>query len=458
MPQPAAPTPRSLPRASVLDTLAVAGTVAVPLLARGLIVRRPAAVRLAEATDADRRGVRLFQRLRRTYGAGPLRLRVPGRRIVVLLAPEHVHRVLAQSPEPFSPATQEKVAALGHFQPHGVLISTGVDRTDRRRFNEDVLDSGHAVHRTADAMVGEIRREVADLVDGAARDGVLDWDAYARSWWRMVRQLVLGATARDDEALTDDLHVLRATANWAFLHPRRRARRARFLEGVRRHVARAEPGSLAASMPFAHVTARTEPEQQVPQWLFAFDAAAWASYRALALLASHPEALARARDEIAARDLSVPQDLPYLRAVVLESLRLWPTTPALLRETTAPTRWDGGRVPEDTLVVTYAPFFHRDDENLPQADRFAPELWTGPRTEADWPLVPFSAGPAECAGRNLVLHVTSTVLALLVDASGEEGPRLVGRDPLNPATALLGTLDPFSLRFALGAQCGGATR
>ncbi|MFC8923012.1 cytochrome P450 [Cellulosimicrobium sp. NPDC057127] len=454
MPQPAAPTPRALPRASVLDTLRVAGTVAVPLLARGLIVRRPGAVRLAEAVDGDRRGVRLFQRLRRTYGGGPLRLRVPGRRIVVLLAPEHVHRVLAQSPEPFSPATKEKRSALGHFQPHGVLISTGADRADRRRFNEDVLDSGHAVHRTADAMVGEIRREVAELVDVAARDGVLDWDAYARTWWRMVRQLVLGASARDDEALTEDLHVLRATANWAFLHPRRRARRARFLDGVRRQIARAEPGSLAASMPFAHVSDRTDPEQQVPQWLFAFDAAAWASYRALALLASHPDALSRAREEIAGRDLSVPKDLPFLRAVVLESLRLWPTTPALLRETTAPTRWEGGRVPEDTLVLTYAPFFHRDDENLPEADRFAPELWTGPRTEADWPLVPFSAGPAECAGRNLVLHVTSTVLALLVDASGEDGPRLVGRHPLDPDAALPGTLDPFSLRFALGPARG----
>lgn len=448
------PTPgptRALPRASVAQTAAVAGTVVFPLLARGVIVRRPRAVALTEAADADRRAVRLLQHLRRVHGPGPLRLRIPGRAAVLLLDPQHVHRVLAETPEPFSPATREKRAALGHFQPHGVLISTGADRADRRRFNEDVLDTDHDVHRDATAMTAVVEQEVADLVARVTEDGALTWDAYAEVWWRLVRRVVLGSGARDDDVLTDQLRKLREAANWAFLRPRRRRLRREFLTRLGRHLDRAEPGSLAASVARAGTTERTDPVQQVPQWLFAFDAAAWASYRALALLATHPEQLRRAQREVAGRDLSVPQDLPFLRACVLESVRLWPTTPAVLRETTARTRWPGGPVPAGTLVVTYAPFFHRDEENLQQADRFAPELWSGPRTEHDWPLIPFSAGPAACAGRQVVLHVTSTVLGMLVQEQQRSGRTLRLEDAarLRPDRDLPGTVSPFRLRFRL---------
>jgi cytochrome P450 len=438
---------RSLPRASVVETLQVGAVVVAPLLARGVIVRRPAMVRAAEALDADTRAVRLLQRLRSVHGEGPLRLRVPGRRMVVLLGAGDVHRVLAGSPEPFSPATREKRAALAHFQPHGVLISTGEQRRVRRALNEAALDSAAPVHRDADAMVAAVRAEVDGMLAASARAGELDWPVYARSWWRLVRRVVLGDGAREDEALTDQLRALRATANWAFLHPRRPGLRAAFDARLQRHLDRAEPGSLAASLARAPHPPGSEPEQQVPQWLFAFDAGAWASFRALALLATHPEHLARAREEVAGRDLGTPQDLPYLRACLLESLRLWPTTPAVLRETTERTRWAGGPMPAGTSVLTYAPFFHRDDEHVDHAHRFAPETWLDGRSGDDWPLIPFSAGPAECAGRNLVLHVTSTVLALLISAGPVE---LATPGRLDPGSDLPGTLDPFRLRFALG--------
>ncbi|MCL3859702.1 cytochrome P450 [Actinotalea sp. K2] len=441
-----APT-TELPQANLLDTVRIAGWVIAPMLARGVIVRRPPMTRLAEVVDADKRAVKLLQRMRIKYGHGPLRLRLPVRRMVVLLDPDHVHRVLAESPDPFTPATQEKVAALSHFQPHGVLISQGAERADRRRFNEEVLDSPHAVHRSADVMVGAISQELQDLLTTASTRHLLTWDEYATTYQRVVRRVVLGDGARDDVELTDQLTTLRATANWAFLHPQRTALRAQFLHRLEAHLERATPGSLAASWAHAPTTQATHPVEQVPQWMFAFDAGSWASYRALALLHAHPEGLARAQQEVAGRDLSTPQDLPFLRACILESLRLWPTTPALLRESTAPTVWDGATMPASTSILTYAPYFHRDELNLPEAHHFAPELWLSERTAKDWPLVPFSAGPAECAGRNFVLHVTSTILAHLVS-----GPqmRLEQPDRLDPRE-LPGSLDPFTLRFQVRA-------
>jgi cytochrome P450 len=63
-----------------------------------------------------------------------------------------------------------------------------------------------------------------------------------------------------------------------------------------------------------------------------------------------------------------------------------------------------------------APAFHRDDSLLPFAHSFAPQIWLDGTAQRYPQLVPFSAGPAECPGRNLVLFVTSTLLAHLLSA------------------------------------------
>lgn len=186
--------------------------------------------------------------------------------------------------------------------------------------------------------------------------------------------------------------------------------------------------------------------QQVPQWLFAFDLAGIASLRTLALLASHTDQAAHVRDELAGRDLTRPQDLPYLRACVLESLRLWPTTPGVLRDTTAATTWETGTLPGGSAVVIYAPLFHRDQRALSYADRFAPDIWLQERDLRDWPLIPFSAGPALCPGRNLVLFTTSTMLAALLerhDLTLDPPNRLDSHRP--PP----GTFSTYRLRFTV---------
>src|SRR5256885_2345242 len=114
-----------MPTAWARDTARVLSTVLLPIVARGPIVRRARVVALAERLDADRRAGRLLRQLRARYGPAPLRLRVPGRPLALVLSPQDVKSVLLGSPEPYTPANREKVAALVHFQPHGVLISHG---------------------------------------------------------------------------------------------------------------------------------------------------------------------------------------------------------------------------------------------------------------------------------------------------------------------------------------------
>ncbi|MBB6399498.1 hypothetical protein BKA00_006412 [Actinomadura coerulea] len=112
-------------KATVADTLRIGAAVFGPTLARGVLARRPRLVALAEAAQADGRAGRLLRRLRARYGSGPLRLTVPGRSFALVLSPRDIERVLTGSPEPFAIASKEKRAAVGHFQPHGVLASHG---------------------------------------------------------------------------------------------------------------------------------------------------------------------------------------------------------------------------------------------------------------------------------------------------------------------------------------------
>jgi cytochrome P450 len=89
------------------------------------------------------------------------------------------------------------------------------------------------------------------------------------------------------------------------------------------------------------------------------------------------------------------------------------------------------------------PAFHRDDQLLPFAHQFVPDVWLDGTAQRLPQLVPFSAGPAECPGRNLVLFVTSTVIAALLSRlrlNLRSTPRLSPREPL-PMTLNQLTLD-----------------
>lgn len=435
----------SIPTASIADTLGVVAEVVIPTVAKGPIIRRPKMVALAERFELDKRAVRRMQKLRETYGPGPLLLRVPRWSRAVILAPDDVHQVLERTPEPFATASDEKRAALSHFEPKGSLISHGSEREVRREFNEQVLEWPRPVHSLAPEFMTVVNEEATSLLDKAKRDGELIWEDFFDTWFKVVRRVVFGDSARDEHEVTDMVAKLRSNGNWAFFKPKNKELRERFLTEVERCIDKADPGSLASKIKAMPKTPEMEPVHQVPQWLFAFDPAGMTTFRSLALLATHPEHAAKARQELR-EDTSGRQNLPYLRAVILESLRLWPTTPLVLRQSTSETEWNTGTMPADTGIIIYAPYFHRDDQNLPYADQFTPGIWLKERGTDDWPLIPFSAGPAICPATNLVQMLTSAMLATLIDG---RDIRLTSPHALDPDQPLTGTLNNYALRFEI---------
>jgi cytochrome P450 len=443
----------TLPHATLLESINIFAQVLGPTWAKGVIIRRPAMVGIAESLGLDKHAVRYMQKLRDKYGNDPLLLRLPKSiNYALVFMPEHVHRVLQETHQPFATDSREKHAALAHFQPHGVLISQDPERSKRRHFNEAVLDTALPVHRLADHFMGVIHEEASQLLNSLGYKQQLDWERFAISWFRIVRRVVFGNAARDDEQLTQLVNKLRGHANWAFMHPKNDKLQQQLHSRINHYIQLAaqsgsapEP-SLAALIASTPQDADTAPADQVAHWLFAFDPAGMTVFRALALLASHPQQAAQAQTELKANTGSSRQYLPYLRACILEALRLWPTTPVILRQSKTATQWDSGMMPANTGLIIYTPLLHRDDENLSYANTFAPEVWLDQQhttTAQQWPLLPFSDGPAVCPARNLVLLLTSNMLAQLLESGALE----LRSSRLSPKLPLPGTLSPYRLRF-----------
>ncbi|KAF8516666.1 cytochrome P450 [Gautieria morchelliformis] len=151
-------------------------------------------------------------------------------------------------------------------------------------------------------------------------------------------------------------------------------------------------------------------------------------------LMSHSKAYARLRAEI---DTAVPSEasvldagllseLPYLNAVIDETLRLQPAVPNGVQRVPPPGSRDtliaGHLVPPSTTVQTSTYSVHRDPRYFfPNPDAFWPERWLPEEQVAteNYKLehdayFPFSFGPTNCIGKNLALVEMRTVTAALV--------------------------------------------
>ncbi|WP_327721067.1 cytochrome P450 [Streptomyces sp. NBC_00490] len=184
---------------------------------------------------------------------------------------------------------------------------------------------------------------------------------------------------------------------------------------------------------------------------------------ALHYLSRHPDVAARARAEVDRvwGDTAVPgyeqvAKLRYVRRVLDESLRLWPTAPAFAREALEDTVLAGKhpmRRGAWTLVLT--PMLHRDPEVWgADAERFDPDRFDpkAVRTRVPHAFKPWGTGARACIGRQFALHEATLVLGLLLRRYE------LGADPdyrLRVTERL--TLMPQGLRLRLERRQGSAT-
>lgn len=166
-------------------------------------------------------------------------------------------------------------------------------------------------------------------------------------------------------------------------------------------------------------------------------AMSWAIY----CLCEHPETQIRLREELrsqlpalldpSAQISSADIDrLPYLNAVLNETMRIFPPVPLTMRETANDTTIAGSFVPRGTTVVI-CPWAINTSTHLwgPDARKFNPDRWLGSNAnsggaESNYAITTFLHGPRSCIGKEFAKAEFACLVASLVgrfEVEFEEG-------------------------------------
>jgi cytochrome P450 len=174
----------------------------------------------------------------------------------------------------------------------------------------------------------------------------------------------------------------------------------------------------------------------------------WACYAAARL----PEHQERIAEEAAALDLSPDnaaaalKRLPYTRAHLDETLRLYPPAFLIVREALGPDTIGGRRIAPGTVVSISPWVLHRHRRRWRNPDAFDPSRFLpGAPAPERFAYMPFGAGPRVCIGAQFALTEATLVLARLLRAfriepfgSGTVVPRgFVTTQPDRPVRFLL---------------------
>uniref|UniRef100_A0A8R7PKN4 Cytochrome P450 81D1 n=2 Tax=Triticum urartu TaxID=4572 RepID=A0A8R7PKN4_TRIUA len=151
------------------------------------------------------------------------------------------------------------------------------------------------------------------------------------------------------------------------------------------------------------------------------DTSALTTEWAMALLMTHPAAMAKARAEIDAVvgmgrlvDESDLANLPYLQCVVKETLRICPVGPIIpAHEAMEDCTVGGFGVRRGTMILVNAWAVHRDTNVWDASEEFRPERFWG-RDTVTTPMLPFGLGRRRCPGEGLAMRLVGLTLATLV--------------------------------------------
>ncbi|KAK8630789.1 hypothetical protein V6N13_079564 [Hibiscus sabdariffa] len=145
---------------------------------------------------------------------------------------------------------------------------------------------------------------------------------------------------------------------------------------------------------------------------------------AMAELINHPNILKRLREEIDSvvgnnrlNDESSASKLPYLQAVVMETLRLHHPSPILRRLSRKDSKINGFDVKKGSRVFINIHTIMRDPNHYEEPEKFKPERFLANRAEVkgqDFHYIPFGSGRRACPGSYLAIPVMHLVIGALI--------------------------------------------
>lgn len=160
---------------------------------------------------------------------------------------------------------------------------------------------------------------------------------------------------------------------------------------------------------------------------------------AVLVLASVPQLQIRVAEEASGVDLGPDaagdalDRLPFTRAVVSETLRLYPPAFIIARQAVAADRCGTIDIPKGALVMIVPWILHRHAHRWDEPDAFRPERFLAGSPPPRFGYLPFGAGPRVCVGAQFGMAEAVLVLAALVR---QFELSLADRRPVMPAAVV----------------------
>ncbi|OVA04097.1 Cytochrome P450 [Macleaya cordata] len=146
---------------------------------------------------------------------------------------------------------------------------------------------------------------------------------------------------------------------------------------------------------------------------------------AMSLLLNNPEVLKKAQAEI---DVQVGQDrlvqesdlayLPYLHAIIIETLRIYPAGPLLVPHESSEECVVGGyNIPRGTILLVNLWAIQNDPKLWDEPNKFRPERFEtveGGGSREGFKLMPFGSGRRGCPGEGMAMRVMGLALGSLI--------------------------------------------
>ncbi|XP_026390661.1 cytochrome P450 81E8-like [Papaver somniferum] len=166
------------------------------------------------------------------------------------------------------------------------------------------------------------------------------------------------------------------------------------------------------------------------------DTSAGTTEWAMSLLLNNPPVLKKAQAEI---DIQVGQErlmnesdlakLPYLHAIIVETLRLYPAGPLLVpHESSADCVIGGYHIPRGTMLLVNLWAIQNDPKLWDEPNKFKPERFEGIEggNRDGFMLMPFGTGRRGCPGEGLAMRLVGLALGSLIQCF--EWDRLNGEE------------------------------
>jgi cytochrome P450 len=400
-----------------------------------------------------------YEELRAKYG-DVVRLRLGPHRSWILFHPEQIEALLTRQWASFI-RFKRLTEVVAQWNGDSLLLAEGDEWRERRRKVLPAFQS-RRMPGYGDKAVAHAARLGAELARRARAIGsvTIDTDAVmARLTLDIAAGTLFGAEPPDNgDEIENALQVLSDVAfrestspftlpDWLPLESKRRKTEAmevmdRLVTGlVKQGLARGadDCGDLLSMLIEQHAgDARAIRNDAMSLLIAGHETSGALLGWAFLCLAQNPEWLVTVKAEIDRELLGRPvcmKDLlclPVVRAVVEETLRLYPPAYSLFpRQALEALDLAGVPIAKGDLVQI-APFtLHRDPRWFPEPDRFDPGRFL---QEPSWPryaYLPFGAGPRVCIGQNFAMMEACLVIATLLQ--GVEPIAIVGEVPTHAA-------------------------